>query len=178
MPDGELDIQFLARLTALLVALARVGTVDLFFDLGADSAAHRAVGITFAALGFGGAAFLGWRLRGERRELRSLQAALKERGAERDAWQARARNLLEGLGAAIDHQFENWNLTGAEREAALFLLKGYSHRDIASLTGRSERTVRQHAVSVYRKSGLAGRAELAAFFLEDLLLPSRADGAG
>jgi hypothetical protein len=31
--------------------------------------------------------------------------------------------------------------------------------------------VRQHAVSVYRKSGLAGRAELSAFFLEDLMLP-------
>jgi hypothetical protein len=34
-------------------------------------------------------------------------------------------------------------------------------------------TVRQHAVAVYRKSGLAGRAELSAFFLEDLLLPHR-----
>jgi hypothetical protein len=34
--------------------------------------------------------------------------------------------------------------------------------------------VRQHAVSVYRKSGLSGRAELAAFFLEDLLLPQPA----
>jgi hypothetical protein len=36
--------------------------------------------------------------------------------------------------------------------------------------------VRQHAVSVYRKSGLAGRAELSAFFLEDLLLPMDQDG--
>jgi len=40
-----------------------------------------------------------------------------------------------------------------------------------SLSGRRERTVRQHAVAVYRKSGLSGRAELSAFFLEDLLLP-------
>ncbi len=31
--------------------------------------------------------------------------------------------------------------------------------------------MRQHAVAVYRKSGLSGRAELSAFFLEDLLLP-------
>jgi hypothetical protein len=36
--------------------------------------------------------------------------------------------------------------------------------------------VRQHAVSVYRKSGLAGRAELAAFFFEDMLLPSSERG--
>lgn len=33
-----------------------------------------------------------------------------------------------------------------------------------------EPTGRQHAIAVYRKSGLSGRAELAAFFFEDMLL--------
>ena len=56
-------------------------------------------------------------------------------------------------------------------EVSLLLLKGYGHKEIAALLGRSERTVRQHAVAVYRKSHLSGRAELAAFFLEDLFLP-------
>ena len=51
------------------------------------------------------------------------------------------------------------------------LLKGYGHKEIAALTGRSERTVRQHAGVVYDKAGLAGRAELAAYFLHDLMLP-------
>lgn len=50
-------------------------------------------------------------------------------------------------------------------------MKGRSHKQIAYATGRSERTVRQHAVAVYQKSGLNGRAELAALFLEDLSLP-------
>ncbi len=72
---------------------------------------------------------------------------------------------------AIDGQFAAWKLTAAEREVALLILKGYGHKQIAGATQRSERTVRQHAVTVYQKSGLAGRAELAAFFLEDLLLP-------
>jgi DNA-binding NarL/FixJ family response regulator len=40
------------------------------------------------------------------------------------------------------------------------------------LQGRSERTVRQHAIAVYSKAKVAGRAELSAFFLEDLLLPA------
>jgi hypothetical protein len=31
--------------------------------------------------------------------------------------------------------------------------------------------VRQHAVAVYEKAGLGGRAELAAFFLPDLIVP-------
>jgi hypothetical protein len=58
----------------------------------------------------------------------------------------------------------------------MLLLKGLGHREAAAVLERSERTVRQHAVSVYRKSGLAGRAELSAFFLEDLLLPVDHDG--
>ena len=58
----------------------------------------------------------------------------------------------------------------------MLLLKGLGHKEAASVLDRSERTVRQHAVSVYRKSGLSGRAELAAFFLEDLLLPMDYEG--
>jgi DNA-binding NarL/FixJ family response regulator len=81
----------------------------------------------------------------------------------------------------VDEQFRDWQLTPAERDVALMLLKGYGHKEVAALTGRSERTVRQHAVAVYQKSGLQGRAELAGFFLEDLVLPGvagprRADG--
>jgi DNA-binding NarL/FixJ family response regulator len=71
----------------------------------------------------------------------------------------------------MDAQFTAWGLTAAEREVAVLLLKGLGHKQIAGRTGRSERTVRQHAVAVYRKSGLGGRAELAAFFLDDLILP-------
>ena len=67
-----------------------------------------------------------------------------------------------------------WRLALAEKETAL--LKGLSHKRNARLTSRSERTVRQHAVSVYRKSELAGRAELAGFFLDDLLLPEGGRG--
>jgi hypothetical protein len=52
------------------------------------------------------------------------------------------------------------------------LLKGYGLKEIAALTTRSERTVRQHASVVYDKAGLAGRAELAAYFLKDLMLPT------
>jgi DNA-binding NarL/FixJ family response regulator len=35
-----------------------------------------------------------------------------------------------------------------------------------------ERTVRQHAVAVYDKAGLVDRAELAAFFLDGVRLPT------
>ena len=65
-----------------------------------------------------------------------------------------------------------WSLTTAEREVALLMLKGLRHKDIASLRGTSERTVRQQALTIYKKAHLDGRTDLAAFFLEDLLQPA------
>ena len=100
-----------------------------------------------------------------------LRASLDKQGVERDAWKASAKVALDGLGRAIDAQFKSWHLTPTEREIALMLLKGYGHKEIAALTARSERTVRQHASVVYDKAGIAGRAELAAYFLNDLMLP-------
>jgi len=79
--------------------------------------------------------------------------------------------FVAALGAAIQGQFQEWGLSQAEGEVSLLLMKGHSHKSIARLTDRSPQTVRQHASVVYRKSGLSGRAELAAFFLEDLMLP-------
>ena len=111
---------------------------------------------------------------GAARSASALRRSLAERQAERDAWQERARHALEGLSVAVDEQFGRWGLTPAVREVALLLLKGHGHKQIAAATGRSERTVRQHAVTVYRKAGLGGRAELAAFFLADLQLPASA----
>jgi DNA-binding NarL/FixJ family response regulator len=58
---------------------------------------------------------------------------------------------------------------------ALLLVKGLALKDVAQVRATSERTVRQQSLAIYRKSGLAGRAELAAFFLEDLLSPRRAE---
>jgi DNA-binding CsgD family transcriptional regulator len=105
-----------------------------------------------------------------------LERSLAARKQERDAWRENAQRALEGFAQAIDGQFHAWGLTPAEREVALLLLRGYSQKRIARVTDRSERTARQHAVAVYRKAGLSGRAELSAFFLEDLILPGNGTG--
>lgn len=159
----------------LLVAMAVAGLADLATDSPRVwRGSHAFVELAFILLAAAAAILLlrGWR--DTERSLASVRATLATRQAERDRWQALAQNALRGLGEAMDRQFDAWALTPAEKETALFLLKGYSHKETASLTNRSERTVRQHAVSVYRKSGLSGRAELAAFFFEDMLLPSTA----
>ena len=88
-------------------------------------------------------------------------------------WRARAESLrlreaLEGFGSAVERRFDAWHLTRAERDVALLLLKGYSHKHIAAHSNRSERTIRQHAVALYQKAGVTSRAELAGLFLEAL----------
>jgi DNA-binding NarL/FixJ family response regulator len=157
--------------TALLLAFAGAGATDLVLD-GPGRGVHTVVEATLLVLALGCVAALWTSAVRTRRSLRRAQAASDTHRVERDAWRARTEDLLRGLGAAIDEQLRAWQLTPAERETALLLLKGYGHKEIAGLCGRGERTVRQHAVAVYRKSGLSGRAELAAYFLEDLLLPA------
>lgn len=167
------DLQLRAILTLLLGGIALGGAIDLWMDWPSSPGVfHVAFEVAVLLLSLGGVAYLwgSWmQARGSLERSREASARLTE---ERDAWRQRAEKLLRGLGEEIDAQLRRWNLTGAEREIALLLLKGYGHKEIAALLDRSDRTIRQHAVSVYRKSDLSGRAELAAFFLEDLLLPA------
>jgi DNA-binding CsgD family transcriptional regulator len=157
----------------LLVSMAAIGLWDLLTDSPRIwRGLHGAIEVSFILLAALTAFLLLRGLLETERSLRRTTAALAGQRAERERWQTLAQNALRGLGEAMERQFDEWGLTPAEKETAMFLLKGYSHKDVARLTERSERTVRQHAVSVYRKSGLSGRAELAAFFFEDMLLPS------
>ena len=159
-------------LAVLLIAIAVLGLVDLILDAPRRWLTfHTSVEFGLITLCLGSASYLGRSWHRSERSLRQVREVAEERGQERDAWRSRAESILRGLGEAIDTQLDAWGLTPTEKETALFLLKGYSHKEAARVGHRSERTVRQHAVQVYRKSGLAGRAELAAFFLEDLLLP-------
>lgn len=166
--------------TIVILALVAIGgTTDLILDK-PDTwlSLHVFFELALILFSLGSIAVLSlqWRrataeLAGTQRTLAAAQRSLEERAAERDAWRQSAEASLSGLGQAIDRQFGAWGLTPTEREVALLLLKGHGHKQIAGLTGRSERTVRQHAVAVYEKAGLGGRAELAAFFLQDLMLP-------
>lgn len=90
---------------------------------------------------------------------------------EADAWRAESRKYVDGLSKAIDQQLSKWNLSVAEKEVAFLLLKGLSLKEIAEIRQTTEKTARVQSMAIYAKSGLAGRSELSAFFLEDLLLP-------
>jgi DNA-binding CsgD family transcriptional regulator len=171
-PTDDSDLRLRRTFAALLFLIACWHALDMALDDAPWLSFHVFVEVGSVALLFGAVVYLwsGWM--SDRRGLRRAEQRIVATRQDAAEWRARAEKLLAGLGTEIDRQFDGWSLTPAEREVALLVLKGLGHKEAASLLGRSERTVRQHAASVYRKSGLAGRAELAAFFLEDLLLPA------
>ncbi len=166
------------RILIVVLSLLSVGTVmDLFFDQ-PDTllSLHVVLEISLATFGLCAVAFFWQRYRRAGRDLQRTRAEAVQREKERDEWRARTETFITGLGNEINRQFLDWQLSPTERETALMLLKGLELKSIADLQGKSERTVRQHASAVYRKAGLGGRAELSAFFLEDLLLPAEDQG--
>jgi DNA-binding CsgD family transcriptional regulator len=90
---------------------------------------------------------------------------------EAELWKVESRKYLDGLSIAIDQQLSKWKLTAAEKEVAFLLLKGMSLKEIADVRNTAEKTARVQSMAIYSKSGLSGRSELSAFFLEDLLVP-------
>jgi DNA-binding CsgD family transcriptional regulator len=103
------------------------------------------------------------------KHIQSLNMELLETKQSYQEWKAKTHASSVQLGQMIDNEFGVWHLSQSEKDVALLLIKGFSMKEIADLRSTHEKTVRQQATSIYKKSGLSGRQELAAFFLEDLL---------
>ena len=171
------------RLWAILLGVFAIIAVLAAMDLASDleegaTVTHLAMEASIFAVGFAGAVVVARRLAASAHSIReakiqvaTLEHRLREMEADAARWREETRELLGGLAQAMDRQFERWGLSAAEKEVALLLLKGLSHKEIASVRAITEATARQQARAVYRKAGLNGRHDLAAFFLEDLLLP-------
>lgn len=138
---------------------------------------HVIAEFTVFALALAGAVMAWRRFRAMRAERRRMRADLERLRHEAEDWRRRNETLVRGLARAIESQFVDWQLSRAESEVAMLLLKGLSLQEIAGTRQTSERTAREQARAVYRKSGLSGRAALSAWFLEDLL-PGGGDRAG
>ncbi|MCB6178756.1 helix-turn-helix transcriptional regulator [Rhodobacter sp. Har01] len=150
--QGIILVAFLVIQT--LAAVFYIG--DVFGDLaGHGVSAHLVVEalVTLAlvlAIGFGAI-----RLRRTLDVLRAQEAALEvARGA---------------LGEVIDGQFGAWGLTPAERDVGMLALKGLDVAEIAEVRGAAQGTVRAQLTRIYSKAGVSGRAQFAAFFVEDLM---------
>jgi len=101
-------------------------------------------------------------VKGRRHRMQLMQAAADESRAQ-------LAKIRQGLTAEMDRQFSEWGLSPSETDVARFLVKGLSLKEIAEVRGCSERTARHQALAIYQKAGISGRAELAAYFLEEWL---------
>ncbi len=93
--------------------------------------------------------------------VRSLQ---RQRAAE--------ESLRLASGAFMDvleERFADWGLTQAERDVALFSIKGFSTAEIARMRSTSEGTVKAQTNAIYRKADVSGRPQLLGLFIEDLM---------
>lgn len=102
-----------------------------------------------------GSVFGALALRSARQRSHAAEAALK-----------RAQGAFKDV---LEMRFADWDLTAAERDVALFAIKGYSTQDIAGLRGVSEGTVKAQSNAIYRKSGVSGRAQLLSLFIDELV---------
>lgn len=105
-----------------------------------------------------------------RQNMKGLKQRLEMAEDLAKQWKKAASELARGVSGIIEQQFAAWKFSNAEQEVAMLLLKGLSFKEIAQLRQTSERTVRQQAQELYRKSGISGRAAFSAYFMEDLLV--------
>ena len=162
---------FAGLAAALFVTLGLLETLDTDEKVTLAGLAFDMIEKALLALAVVATAYVALETRDMRRDRAELLNDLARARAEGDRWRAAARAHVDGLGRAIREEFAAWGLTEGEADIAGLMLKGLSHKEIARLRLTSETTVRQQAAAIYRKSGLASRAELSAFFLEDLLAP-------
>lgn len=95
--------------------------------------------------------------------------ALKRSHERRLEAEARLRLASSAFMDMIEDAFGDWQLTPAERDVALFAIKGLSTAEIAALRNTSEGTVKAQTNAIYRKAGVSGRSQLLSLFIDALI---------
>ncbi|MBL8018778.1 MAG: helix-turn-helix transcriptional regulator [Leptospirales bacterium] len=150
----------------ILLVIASLGCVDLALDWGKTGMVHasiEAIAILLCLL----LLVLGW-MHVERTVKVSEDDRLRTEQAFQD-FKARNKDTLRQFHEAMCEQFARWGFTESESRVAEGLIRGYSLREIAARAGRSVKTVRNQSTAIYARAGMTGRADLAAFFLSDLM---------
>lgn len=86
---------------------------------------------------------------------------------------SKAQMQLSALKVDFDEyvrsQFAKWELTVAEKDVALLLLRGLNTSDIADLRSVSVGTIKVQAHNVFGKSGVSSRVEFMALFMDEFI---------
>lgn len=99
--------------------------------------------------------------------LNHLHSELDKKNQEIDVYKKKYKDSIQEIKQGIKEQFQYWNLTKEEEKVAQYLILGYSFKQISGLLNKSEKTIRNQSLSIYKKAGMTGRNDLAGFFLYD-----------
>jgi len=156
--------------TLKYVTLFLVGSVIFFvFDVASDiyervlaSNAPSLVDLTHLLFEVFSALALMMAIRILIRQLRWLQV--------RNTQQSESLNFLRGeMDIFAQGKFDDWGLTSAERDIAMYMLKGLSIAEIASARSTAEGTVKAQTSNIFRKARVASRIELMSLFMDEFL---------
>ncbi|GKY88937.1 helix-turn-helix transcriptional regulator [Sinisalibacter aestuarii] len=95
--------------------------------------------------------------------------ALKRSRQRQKSAEERLRRASSAFMEVVNDSFTEWGLTPAERDVALFCVKGMTTQEIAALRSTSEGTVKAQTNAIYRKAGVNGRSQLLSLFIEELM---------
>ncbi|MBI1171756.1 helix-turn-helix transcriptional regulator [bacterium] len=95
--------------------------------------------------------------------------AMRRAVHDRNHAQERLRRASGAFLDLLNERFSEWRLTPAERDVALFAIKGMSTAEIAVLRSTSEGTVKAQTNAIYRKAGVTGRSQLLSLFIDDMM---------
>ncbi len=155
-------------LTLFFAIIVIASGMDLFADLahGADTAHVLKEGL-LVLLSLLAIIWLFYEKNIQQQKIKHLKEELKQTSKNKaDQYIVEGRRQLAKI---ISQQFIQWQLTQSETEVGLLLIKGLSLKEIAALRNTAEKTVRQQASAIYKKSKISGRHAFAAWFIEDIL---------
>jgi len=109
-------------------------------------------------------------LKRQNKELKLLELELKTTEQNLQQTDQRMQLARQQYSKVIQQQFIAWQLSESEQQIGLLLLKGLSFSEIAAVRQTKEKTVRQQASEIYKKSGVTGRHGFSAWFFEDFLI--------
>jgi DNA-binding CsgD family transcriptional regulator len=118
-------------------------------ELFADQFALQAVGLVLGVV-------MGW--------LALRMSILRANRAEE-----KLRHIAVGFSDLLTEYFDRWKLTRAERDVAVFMIKGMRTKEIAQMRGTSEGTIKAQTNAIYRKAGVTSHMELMSLFIDDLM---------
>ena len=152
------QLRIFFALQILCLAIFILGTIYEIQDISPRWTSSEGIVVirVFVAIGLVLGTFLSW-------------SSLRRSLLDAKATERKLKLASSAFMSVMAEHFQQWGLTKAESDVALFSLKGLTVQEIAELRGTSLGTVKAQTNAIYRKSGVSGRPQLLSVFIDDLI---------